>query len=198
MKSNACIILPIPLAPEALQYGGVEALVLHGKEIRFRVPPGGHYGSRLRLSGKAHLVDPSLNDGDLHLLVVSHQNQLYQVRRDVELDLRLNFDKLRKGRVERINLGNKSVDVTIPSIVAPGKRMRLRGLAEYCNGGYPGDIFLRLVEERRKGLRRFGFFDGFGAPSRRKIGIIFKLPFLFQISHEWIYDDSTAGLEMNK
>jgi DnaJ-class molecular chaperone len=193
---GASLILPVPLSAQVLKNGGVESLILHNKEVRFRIPAGGRAGSRICLPGKAHLIDPSMGKADLHLLVLPENERLYSVRRDVELDIHLPSDKLKRGTLESINLGGRRFDVKIPAGTANGQRVRLRGLGQHCNGGYAGDIYLRMALSQRR-TRWLGVFDHFGKPTERVIGISFNIPFL-SFYHEWVYETKTVGLGISR
>src|SRR3954470_15973484 len=122
--SDASLILPVPISTYLLNNGGIETLVIRDKEIRFRVPPGGHAGSRIRLPGVAHLIDPSMKGADLHPFVLEEGERLYSVRQDVEVDLCLPEQKMRRGVVECINLGNRKFEVRIPPGIRPGQLVR--------------------------------------------------------------------------
>ena len=202
---RALVVLPMPISPLTLSQGGTECISLGGRDFRVRVPPGGKKGQRLRLPGIAHYIDPQIESGDVHLLILSKNESIYQIQRDVQFELRLNPVKLRKGFTERVNLGSKAVDVTIPSGVKSGQRLRLRNMAEHCNGGYPGDIYLQLATEARVATRRWASFDGFIKPlvdhfskaESRKITVSFRIPGLFQIGSEWTFSNKKIGLEFD-
>lgn len=194
---NASLILPVPLSSTVLRNGGIETLVLRDQEIKFRIPAGGRAGSRIRLPKLAHLIDPLMEGGDIYRFVLAENERLYNVRRDVELDLCLPEEKLRSGTKECINLGTHKFEVKIPSGLGVGQRVRLRGLGQHCNGGFPGDVHLRvtLAQQQR---RWWGIFEQFGKPTERVIGISFSVPFLANFYHEWRYDVKTVGLGVSR
>jgi DnaJ-class molecular chaperone len=189
---GAILVLPTPISARTLERGGIESFVLGGKEIKFRVPPGGRMGGRIRLPKVAHLVDPAMVDGDVHLLVVPG-GSIYQVKRDVELEMRLPPEKMHRGAVERINIGERRIDVKIPAGRSHGQRIRLGDLGHLCNGGYPGDIFLRLSTLERQRARWWAIFSTFGHVSQRIIGVEFNL-LVLKFYHEWVIESRNVGL----
>ncbi len=201
---RAFVILPMPISPLTLSHGGIESISLGDQEFKIRVPAGGRTGQRLRLPGIAHHIDPSIKNGDVYILIRPQGENVYRNQRDIDLELRLNPVKLRRGFTERIHLVGKAVDVKIPSGVKSGQRLRLRNMAEHCNGGFPGDIYLHLATETRVAARRWGLFDSFAKSvsdhfskaSSRKERIIINLPGL-RYESEWIFDTKQVGVEFD-
>ena len=190
--NDATLILPVPISSASLRQGGVETLVIGNREIRFRLPPGGRPGGRVRLPHAAHLIDPSMKGGDLYLLVLQEQERPYGLQRHVQLDLCLPSAKLHQGSRELITVGSRKIEVRIPAGLNAGNRLRLRGLGQHLNGGFPGDVYLRLALTQQR-ARWWAFAEQIGRPTSRVIGISFQVPFL-SFYHEWTYESKTIGL----
>ncbi len=194
---RAVVILPVPIAKEKLIRGGRERLVIGGREFIIGIPAGWKRGQRIRLPHLARYIDPKISDGDIHLLVLNVGEEIHQMRRDVYIELPLPAEKMIHGSIERINLGQRRFDVKIPAGISPGKRLRLRGLAEYCNEGYVGDVFLGLTRKKAPSTYRWGLFRRPGKPVYRTRGLKFKLPF-FEYYEEWFYQETDVELDLGR
>jgi hypothetical protein len=181
---DAFVVLPFYTKSDVLLQGGVESLVLGETCYDVRIPPGTRMGQKLRLRGIAGHIEPSLNGGDVHLLICSDTEPVYQIKRDVQIEVPLHAKKMEKGSLEQIVIGQRKVDVKIPPGVHSGLKLRLKGLAEHLNGGHAGDVFLCLTEAQRAAWSFWGLFDGFGHPSRKTIRVRFNL-FFCEFEYEW-------------
>lgn len=188
-------VLPVPISPRVLSDGGIEKLVLRGREIRFRIPPGGAPGSRLRLPGLAFMIDKSLGEGDIHLLILPETERIYQPQRDIRMELPLSPRKLLQGSRETLRVGARRVEVRVPAGSRHGQQLRLAGLATACNGGYPGDVFLRLTQPKPS-LRLWGVPSSLEQLVERRIRIGLNLFFL-QIEQEWSFKTVDLGLHIH-
>lgn len=192
------VILPIPLPLSSLRRGSVENLTLGTKRYRVAIPPGVRVGQRIRLRGIAHQIDPRLQGQDIHLLVQPYGSSIYQVRRDIQLELPLNSNRIYYGGIERITVGEKRFDVKVPPGLRPGKRLRLRRAAERFNGGYEGDIYLHIVPNNQPSWRLWGLFADWDSFSERRLSMKFKLPWFFEIGGEWILRVPESQLSIDK
>lgn len=192
------VLLPIPLSASTLKNGSVEDIILGTKRYKVKIPPGVSVGQRIRLRGIAEHIDSRLHGQDVHLLVQAHGSGIYQVRRDVHIELPLDHSRIDSGGTERIIVGEKKFDVRIPARLRLKDKLRLAGAAEHCNGGYAGDIYLNVVPKERLRWRWWGLFTDFGQSSEQKISIKFKLPWFLEVEREWIYKTSSANLHVGK
>jgi len=198
-KDERYIILPIPLSESIRQYGGMEYIRVGEKEYKVNVPSGIKLGQKIRLKGIAHLIDPQFKNGNVYLLVSKDTQQLYKVQKDIMVELPINFYTLGQTKskiTKRVNLNEKSFDVEIHSNYKPGQEIIISNVAQQINGGFPGDIICRLIEEKNTNRWRiFGLFDAFKQYKASKFGFKFSLPFLAEFFTE--FELKTSKVEMH-
>ena len=181
------IVVPISLRPEIQKFGGIQLIRIGDKHYNVRIPANTRIGQKIRLKGIAHHLDQQLLGGDVHLLITTVAVDIYKEKRDVYMELPIDFKNLKANTIKRINLDERKVDVKIPEGIAPGKKIRLKNYAQYCNDGYYGDVYLKIVEMNRLKWNLRGFFRKFGQLDGYKISLKFGIPFLFEIGGEFQY-----------
>ena len=160
---------------DTLRNGGMESLVLgKSRAINFQIPSGSRVGQKLRLKGAAKYINKHLEGGDINLLVFAVNERVRHVR-DVQIELPLAAKTLSNGSVERLSLGEKKIDLKIPSGLHVGQTLRLGGLARHINGGYAGDIHLRLIQQHSTARIVTGALSNISRPKKHIIGITFNL-----------------------
>jgi hypothetical protein len=195
--SSGLILLPFPLDENTRTHGGVEFLTLGERKYRIAVPQGIQLGHKLRLRNIAHHIDPLLQ-GDVHLLVSRDSKPLYQVRRDVQIDFPLDVSEADYGKKRRVDIDGCLFDVAIPQGAKQGTKIYLRNKAEIINGGYAGDIVLRVVPVARRSWSWLGFFDQFISYGPSKFSMRFGLPWFFEIGGEWEFKRTYTEIHMGR
>lgn len=77
--------------------------------------------------------------------------------RDVEAALSVGFDDAARGTQATVDIGGKTVRLTIPAGVETGQRLRLAGQGEPGReGGPPGDLYVRVEVGEHPRFRRDG------------------------------------------
>jgi|GEM_PF-4365647 len=183
------IILPIPLTQERCEYGGVEYIMIGEKQCKINIPSGVRIGQKIRLRGISHFIDSDFIGGDVYLHISSINHNIYGVKRDVMVELPVDFyllSRLRTNDIRKIKIYDKKFDIQIPSNAVQGQELKLEGIAKYINGGFPGDIICRLVKENRNRWSIFGLFDKFNQYELSKFGIKFHIPFICEIYNEFV------------
>jgi DnaJ-class molecular chaperone len=195
---DAKLVLPIASDAETLLNGGMESLILGDSKFEVKIPPGSRIGQKFRMKGMAGRVDSSLEGGDIHLLVTSDRQEILQVKRDVHLELPMSYNKMIRGSVHPMTIGEKRIEVKIPSGIQMGQKLRLRGMAEHLNGGHEGDVILLLREDQE--TRWFsGLFSGFGRPDKQTVSVNFNVFFLtFEYSCEWVTNFTRTQIVTNQ
>ena len=193
--SSGLILLPFPLDQEKRELGGVEALTLGPKKYLINIPSGVQIGQKIRLRQIAHHISPLLQ-GDIHLLVNEGDRSYYQIKRDVQIDLPINFSDVKRGITRRLNIEGNTFDVKIPVNARSGTKLCLRNKGEIINGGFPGDIVLKIVNDRRPTWSWVGVFDRFGDYGPSKFSIRFTLPWFFEIGGEWEFHKTYTQVHM--
>lgn len=86
-------------------------------------------------------------------------------------------------------------DVKIPNTIKGGQFLRMRNIASRYNGGYPGDILLKIVEKGGIIGNLKGFFSSFSpTPDQFRFKIKFNIPFLFEVEGEFLFETSKADI----
>jgi len=193
------LILPHYISEGKLPTGSIEYLDLGKKTFRVTIPPNITFGKMLKLKGLAGHIDECFNNQDLLLLIKKEVKPFSYATRDIIMDLPIDLNSLKKTAVKRINIDTRKFDVKVPADTKYGAILRLQGLAEMCNGGYPGDVLLRIAEQPNlktnilhKIMANFMGFDT--TPSEAKFKILFKLPWLFECGGEWNFKESKSSL----
>ena len=192
------VILPFPISKEKLTYGSAEVLNLGVKRYKIFIPPDTRFEQKLRLRGLAGHIDPEFFGEDLYLLMKKDDYVLYKPERNIILDLPIRLSKLRRSMTKRINFFDDKYDVKIPGNIKEGQYLKLRGLAERYNGGYSGNILLKIVEKKHSLRNIQGFFSSFlDGLQEFKFEISFTLPFLLNIGGEFVFKKSQANIQGN-
>jgi hypothetical protein len=193
--TKAEIIIPFPLAESSQKFNRVETFTIGQKQFDIKIPLGISVGQKLRLRGIAHHIHPTLQNDDVLLLVLPSSFMIYPSKRDVYLELPLDPRQRERGAIQRVTLEDKKFDIKVPAGIEFGKKMRMGDMARLYNGGYPGDIFLKIVPINRPKKRFFGIFSDFDVPVGRKVVFKFGIPGLFEIGGEWEYARSLAEIK---
>ena len=179
--------------------GSVEFIDFGKKTFKVNIPANMEFGKKLRLKGLAGNVDESFNGQDLLLLLKKEFKTLTSIRKDLIMEFPVELDSIKVSPIKRINLVDRKYDIRIPKTSKYGQLLRMRGLAEIMNGGYPGDILLKLTKppNNDKGLFNniIGNFIGFNVPlSEKRFKITFKLFWPVEFSKEWIFRYSESNI----
>lgn len=194
------IVYPYPINESKLKGGRFENVEFGDKKYKIKLPEDVRIGSKLRLKGLAGNVDESFRGQDLILLLQKQASTFNTINRDIIIDLPLNLNRHKRGNTKRVHLADKKFDIQIPSISDYGSLLRMRGIAEILNGGYPGDILLRIAEkpDMNKGILHmiYASFVGFDTPPDQRIfKIKFKLPWLFEFDNEFHFRSGDSKLD---
>jgi DnaJ-class molecular chaperone len=196
--NEKCVILAYPISEEKLKLGAADILDLGEKRYRILIPPETKFDQKLRLKGLAGHIHSAFSGEDLYLLLKKESCIQFKSERDIILDLPIKFDKLRRSLTKRINFGDDRYDVKIPGLIKEGQYLRMKGIAYRYNGGYPGNILLKIVEKKHSKWDIQGFFSSFfKVQPQVKFGIRFTLPFFFEISGEFIFMKSQIEFQGN-
>ena len=76
--------------------------------------------------------------------------------RNAEADVSITFEEALRGGTQEMRIGAETVRVTIPTGVASGARVRLKGKGSVAAGGRRGDLLLRFVVAPSPRFRREG------------------------------------------
>ncbi len=123
--------------------GGEHQLVLDGRSVTVRIPPGVSDGGTIRLRGQG-MPGPA-GPGDLLLTLHVAPDPLF--RRDdldLHLDLPLTVGEAVRGATVRVPTLHGAVDVRVPPGSQPGRTLRLRGKGVARRDRPPGDLFVHL------------------------------------------------------
>lgn len=182
---DSVLILPYPISKDKLSQATIEIVQLGNSILRVDLPPV-TLGQRVRLKGAGRYIDPSMEGSDVFLMITETKNHVKAQRRDVQLELPLNFNSLyTDSKRRRIKINGRVFEVTIPQSARPGQLLRMRDLAELCNGGHAGDIFLRLSPTTHRFWTLWGLLDDFAEISSSKIHFKFSVPLLFEVGGEF-------------
>ena len=193
------VIIPYPINERKLRGGHIEHIDFGNKTFRITLPHDVKIGSKLRLKGIAGNVDESFRGQDLILLLKKDISTFSSINRDIIMDLPVELDQMRRSSIKRINLGDRKFDIKIPPITKYGHILRMPGKADILNGGYPGDVLLKVAKNPNlnKGILHmiYGCFMGFdNSPAERKFKIGIKLPWIFELSDEFIFRSNNSRL----
>ena len=188
--TKAEIIIPFPLAESSQKFNRVETFTIGQRQFDIKIPPGISVGQKLRLRGIAHHIHPTL------LLVLASSSMIYHVKRDVHLELPLDPRQKERGIIQSVSLEDKKFDIKVPAGIEFGKKIRMGDMARLCNGGYPGDVFLKVVPITRPKKRFLGIFSDFDVLVGRKFVIKVGIPGLFEFGGEWGYARTPAEIKL--
>ncbi len=150
--------LTVPLIDAVL--GAERTLLVGGRRIAVKIPPGVETGSRIRLAGQGEPGERGGPAGDLFLDVTVEEHPL--VRRDgqdLSMDLPVTLGEAANGADVRVPVFGGSVTVTVRPGTQSGTKLRLRGKGvPGLRGGPPGDLYLvvavKLPEELDDATKR--------------------------------------------
>jgi curved DNA-binding protein len=125
--------------------GGELELRVAGKNIKVRIPAGAADGDKLRLKGKGQAAPPQAPKGKAGDLLLSINVRRHDFLRRDGLDLLLDFPVTIREAVEGAKLPvptpHGDFNVTIPSGVDSGAKLRLKGQGVH-RGSRKGDFFV--------------------------------------------------------
>lgn len=132
--------------------GGEREVVVDGKDVRVRIPPGVRSGTRLRVRGKGHAGAGGV--GDLLIKVHVGAHPLYRFNGDhLEMDVDVHItDVVLGGTAEIETPDGQKQNLKIPAGTSAGQKLRLRGKGFPKQGGGFGDLLARLVVRTPKEL----------------------------------------------
>ena len=111
--------------------------------LNVKIPKGVKEGQNIRLQGQGNPGFGGGKAGDLYLEISFNPHSLYKVDgRNVSLKLPITPWEAALGSKIQVSTPTGRVDLTIPSCVSSGKRMRLKGRG--IPGKIPGDFFILL------------------------------------------------------
>ena len=194
--TKAEVIIPFPLSESSYKFNSVERFAIGRKQFDIKIPPGINIGQKLRLRGIAHHIHPSLQNDDVLLLVLPPSSMIYHIKRDVHLELPLDSRQRERGIIQRVILDDRKFDVKVPANIDFGKKLRMGDKARLCNGGYPGDVFLKVVPMNRPRRRFWGVFSDFGDPVGQKVMFKVGFPGLFEVGSEWEFARTPAEIRL--
>jgi DnaJ-class molecular chaperone len=127
--------------------GAERQIMLNGKRLSVKIPPGVETGSKIRLAGQGEPGDRGGPAGDLFLDVTVAEHPL--VRRegaDLYLDLPVTLGEAALGAAVHVPVFGGSVTVTLKPGTQSGTKLRLRGKGvPGLRGNPPGDLFLVVM-----------------------------------------------------
>jgi hypothetical protein len=182
---NSVLVLPYAIRRDKLGQATIETVRLGDRILRVDLPAVS-VGQRVRLRNAGRYIDASMDGSDVYLLIAEARDQSAMPKRDVQMELPVNFSMLRSNaKRQRVNIHGRMFDVTIPYDAKPGQTLRMRNLAEICNGGHPGDILLRLSPSAHRFWTFWGLLDGTAGLSTAKVQLKFSIPFFFELGGEF-------------
>jgi curved DNA-binding protein len=128
--------------------GAEKELIIEGKRLKIKIPPGVGDGKTIRLAGQGHPGGRGAPAGDL--LIELHEKPHARFRRrapgsaDVEVDVPIPVDvAILGGKADVPTLEGTTVSLTIPPSTSSGQQLRLRGKGAVVPGPTParGDLF---------------------------------------------------------
>jgi len=126
--------------------GGEKELIIDGKRLKVRIPPGVGDGKTIRLAGQGNPGGKGAPAGDL--LIELHEKPHPRFRRrapgsaDIEVDVPIHVDTaILGGKAEVPTLEGTTVSLTIPPGTSSGRQLRLRGKGAHQQGGTRGDLY---------------------------------------------------------
>lgn len=127
--------------------GAERTIMLNGKRLSVKIPPGVETGSKIRLAGQGEPGDRGGPPGDLFLELTVLEHPL--VRRegaDLYLDLPVTVREAALGGELKVPVFGGSVTVTLKPGTQSGTKLRLRGKGvPGLKGSPPGDLFLVIM-----------------------------------------------------
>ncbi|MBC1262285.1 J domain-containing protein [Synechococcus sp. BSF8S] len=125
--------------------GCERTLAVNEERVQVRIPGGVRNGSRLRLKGKGNLQPGTGRRGDLYLNLQLQEHPIWRLDGDqLQADLPLSLDELALGGEVRVATPDGEATVQVPSGVALGRSLRLKGKGWPGKDGR-GDLLLSLT-----------------------------------------------------
>jgi curved DNA-binding protein len=126
--------------------GGEKELIIDGRRLKVRIPPGVGDGKTIRLAGQGNPGAKGAPAGDL--LIELHEKPHARFRRrapgsaDIEVDVPIPVDTaILGGKAEVPTLEGTTVSLTIPPGTSSGRQLRLRGKGAHQPGAGRGDLY---------------------------------------------------------
>lgn len=140
--------------------GGTRTLVVNGRRLEVKIPPGVDTGSRIRLAGQGEPGEHGGPPGDLFVDITVREHPL--VRRegkDLYVNLPVTAKEALLGAEIRVPVFGGSGTVTLRPGTQSGTKLRLKGKGvPALKGGPPGDLYLvvqvRLPEKADEETRK--------------------------------------------
>lgn len=124
--------------------GGTRTLLVNGRRLEVKIPPGVETGSRIRLAGQGEPGDRGGPPGDLFVdISVQEHPSVRRDGKDLYLDLPVTVKEALLGAEIRVPVFGGSGTVTVRPGTQSGTRLRLKGKGlPSLKGGPAGDLYL--------------------------------------------------------
>ena len=157
---EATTTLPFRQAVE----GSTVTIVVEGRRVTARIPPGVRDGQRIRLRGKGRPGEAGGPAGDLVITVHVEPHPVFSMDgRDLRITVPVTFAEAALGaQVDVPTLDGRTVRVKVPAGTPSGRTLRVRGRGVKTSQG-TGDLLVtvqvavpqRLSEEARRAVEAF-------------------------------------------
>lgn len=133
--------LGVDLADAVL--GGERTIMVHGRRLSVRIPPGVDTGSRIRLAGQGEPGERGGPPGDLFVeLTVAPHPSVRRESQDLYVDLPVTAREAALGAEVHVPVFGGSGKVTIRPGTQSGTKLRLKGKGvPALKGGAPGNLY---------------------------------------------------------
>ncbi len=123
--------------------GGERTIMVHGKRLSVKIPPGVETGSRIRLAGQGEPGERGGPAGDLFVdLVVEEHPFVRRDGQDLFVDLPVTVKEAALGAEIKVPIFGGSGHVTVRPGTQSGTKLRLRGKGvPGLKGGVGGDLY---------------------------------------------------------
>jgi len=123
------------------------------EEIKVAVSPGIEHGEMIRLSGRGEAI-PGGPSGDLYIKVHVEPSKTFRREgSDLSMDLPIKLSEALLGAEKKLKTLDGEVTLKVPSGVAPGERLRVRGKGVPSGQGR-GDLLIKIKFDLPKKLSR--------------------------------------------
>jgi molecular chaperone DnaJ len=144
--------------------GSTVSLLVDGRTVNARIPPGVRDGQRIRLRGKGRPGEGGAPAGDLVIAVHVEPHPVFSIDgRDLRVTVPVSFGEAALGaQVEVPTLDGQTVRVKVPPGTPSGRTLRVRGRGVKASKG-AGDLLVtiqvmvpqRLSDEARAAVEAF-------------------------------------------
>jgi molecular chaperone DnaJ len=131
---------------DASALGAEKELIIDGRHLKVRIPPGVSDGKSIRLAGQGNPAPRGGAAGDL--LIELHEKPHPRFKRrgpgspDIDVEVPVSVDvAILGGKAEVPTLEGTTVSLTIPPGTSSGRQLRLRGKGAVISGSNRGDLF---------------------------------------------------------